>query len=145
MTSILLANGPNLNMLGKREHDHYGSLTWDQINQMCLNLVNELDLKIETKQSNSEGKLVDIIQQAPNKHQGIVLNAGAFTHTSIALVDAIHAVNLPVIEVHMSNIYAREDFRKHSYISPVAIGGIFGFGPESYLLAIRALNTYLKT
>ncbi len=144
MNSILIINGPNLNMLGLREQSHYGSLTWAQVQQLCEGLAKELGVGIETKQSNSEGTLVEFIQQAPNKHQGIILNAGAFTHTSIALVDAINAVNLPVVEVHMSNIYGREEFRKHSYISPVAIGGIFGFGPDSYLLALRALAKHLK-
>ncbi len=132
-------------MLGLREQDHYGPLTWEQVNQQCKDLAEELGISIETKQSNSEGTVVDFIQQAPDQHQGIILNAGAFTHTSIALVDAIHAVKLPVVEVHMSNIYAREEFRKHSYISPVAIGGIFGFGPESYLLALRAIDQHLKS
>ena len=131
-------------MLGLREQSHYGSLTWAQVQQLCEDLAKELGVEIETKQSNSEGTVVDFIQQAPNKHQGIILNAGAFTHTSIALVDAINAVNLPVVEVHMSNIYGREEFRKHSYISPVAIGGVFGFGPDSYLLALRALDQHLK-
>ena len=145
MNSILIINGPNLNMLGLREQAHYGSLTWNQVEQLCENLAIEMGLEIETKQSNSEGTLVDYIQQAPSNHQGIILNAGAFTHTSIALVDAINAVNLPVVEVHMSNIYAREEFRKHSYISPVAIGGIYGFGPDSYLLALRAIDKHLKS
>ena len=131
-------------MLGLREQSHYGSLTWAQVEGLCSDLAKELGVELATKQSNSEGELVGFIQQAPKKHNGIILNGGAFSHTSIALVDAINAVNLPVVEVHMSNIYSREDFRKHSYISPVAIGGIFGLGPDSYLLALRALDKHLK-
>lgn len=144
MTSLLIINGPNLNMLGARQQSHYGTLTWDEIYSDCKEFAKSLKMDLDCKQSNSEGEVVDFIQQASDLHQGIVLNAGAFTHTSIALVDAILAVDIPVVEVHMSNIYGREEFRKHSYISPVALGGVFGFGKNSYLLAIQALYQHLK-
>lgn len=144
MTSLLIINGPNLNMLGTRQQSHYGTLTWDEIYSDCQEFAKSLRIELGYKQSNSEGEVVDFIQQASDLYQGIVLNAGAFTHTSIALVDAILAVDIPVVEVHMSNIYGREEFRKHSYISPVALGGVFGFGKNSYLLAIQALHQHLQ-
>ncbi|MCY4445330.1 MAG: type II 3-dehydroquinate dehydratase [Rhodobacteraceae bacterium] len=141
--SILIINGPNLNILGKRETHHYGILDLNAIEQKCNELAKELGTELEFIQSNHEGSLVDSIQLAQDKHQGIIINAGAYTHTSVAIVDAVLGVKLPVIEVHLSNIYKREGFRHHSYLSPVAIGGVFGFGATSYLLALRAMVDYL--
>ncbi len=142
--SILVLHGPNLNLLGLREPGIYGSLTLADINRLLESKAMELQVEILAVQSNHEGVLVDAIHQALGKHQGIVINAGAYTHTSVALRDAIAAVNLPTVEVHLSNIYRREDFRHHSYIAPVVIGQISGFGAQSYLLGLEALVYYLK-
>ncbi len=143
--SILIINGPNLNLLGTRETRHYGSSTLEAINGQCQELAKELKVEVAFLQSNHEGTLVDSIQDAERKYKGIILNAGAYTHTSIALADAILGVRLPVIEVHLSNIYKREGFRHQSHLSPVVVGGIFGLGPMVYLLAIRAMVDYLDT
>jgi 3-dehydroquinate dehydratase-2 len=137
--SILVLHGPNLNLLGLREPGIYGSLTLAEINRLLESKAMELQAGIFSMQSNHEGVLVDAIHGALGKHQGIVINAGAYTHTSVALRDAIAAVNLPTVEVHLSNIYRREDFRHHSYIAPVVIGQISGFGAQSYLLGLEAL------
>jgi 3-dehydroquinate dehydratase-2 len=142
--SVLVLNGPNLNLLGKREPDIYGSLTLADIEKRCASTASELGLDIEFFQSNHEGKLLDAIHQSSDKHDGIILNAGAFTHTSVALHDALKGVGLPCIEVHISNTFAREAFRHHSYISPVALGVICGFGAMSYLLALQALTEHFK-
>ena len=142
--SILVLHGPNLNLLGLREPGIYGSLTLAEINRLLESKAMELQADILFMQSNHEGVLVDAIHGALGKHQGIVINAGAYTHTSVALRDAIAAVNLPTVEVHLSNIYRREDFRHHSYIAPVVIGQISGFGAQSYLLGLEALVYYLK-
>ena len=145
MTSMLVVNGPNLNLLGKREPEIYGPADLEAIEGRCRKHAEALGVQVEFLQSNHEGQLVEFIQAAPEAHQGLILNAAAYTHTSVALVDAIKAIDIPVIEVHMSNIYSREPFRKHSYISPVAIGSICGFGPDVYLLAMDAMNSVLKT
>lgn len=142
--SILALHGPNLNLLGQREPGIYGSLTLAEINRLLEEEGLKLQAKIFPLQSNHEGILVDAIHQAWGQHQGILINAGAYTHTSVALRDAIAAVNLPTVEVHLSNIYRREDFRHHSYIAPVAIGQISGFGHHSYLLGLQALVNYLR-
>ncbi|MBE9260663.1 MULTISPECIES: type II 3-dehydroquinate dehydratase [Aphanizomenonaceae] len=142
--SILVLHGPNLNLLGLREPGIYGSLTLAEINRLLESKAMELQADILFMQSNNEGVLVDAIHGALGKHQGIVINAGAYTHTSVALRDAIAAVNLPTVEVHLSNIYRREDFRHHSYIAPVVIGQISGFGAQSYLLGLEALVYYLN-
>ena len=140
---MLVLNGPNLNMLGVREPAIYGRDTLDDIKAACAARVATLGLALDFRQSNIEGELVSWIQQARGKHSGIVINAGAYTHTSIALYDALQIAELPVIEVHLSNIYRREAFRHHSYISPVARGVICGFGGHGYVLAIDALARVL--
>lgn len=142
--SILVLHGPNLNLLGQREPGIYGSLTLLEINRLLEAEGLKFQAKIVPVQSNHEGILVDTIHAALGQYQGILINAGAYTHTSVALRDAITAVNLPTVEVHLSNIYRREDFRHHSYIAPVAIGQISGFGVQSYLLGLQALVHYLR-
>ena len=137
--SLLVLHGPNLNLLGLREPKIYGSTTLEQINQILKKDGARLQVQVSCLQSNHEGVLVDAIHTARGKHQGIMINAGAYTHTSVALRDAISAVMIPTVEVHLSNIYTREDFRHHSYIAPVAIGQISGFGAESYRLGLQAL------
>ena len=141
--SVLVLNGPNLNMLGVREPHIYGSLTLDDLESSCQERAEQLGLVIDFRQSNHEGELVSWIQQARTEHDGIVINAGAYTHTSVAIMDALILSELPVIEVHLSNIFKREAFRHHSYISPVAKGMICGFGPHGYLLALEALAQIL--
>ena len=136
---IHILNGPNLNMLGSREADIYGSATLKQIADACAEHAQRLGLDIEFHQTNSEGKLVDLIQACRSVADGVVLNAGAYSHTSVALRDAILAAGVPVIEVHLSNIFAREEFRHRSWISPVASGVICGLGPTGYILALNAL------
>jgi 3-dehydroquinate dehydratase-2 len=135
---ILVLNGPNLNLLGKRQPDIYGRLTLAQINQKIRALAKELGVDVDIRQSNHEGELVTWIQQAPGQFGAIVINPAAYTHSSIAMRDAISAVGLPTIEIHLSNIYKREPFRRHSYIAETAVGQIAGFGADSYLLGLRA-------
>ncbi|MDJ0735333.1 MAG: type II 3-dehydroquinate dehydratase [Nostocaceae cyanobacterium] len=142
--SILVLHGPNLNLLGQREPGIYGSLSLAEINRLLTVEAQKLQVVVTSAQSNHEGVLVDAIHQALGQHQGILINAGAYTHTSVALRDAIAAVNLPTVEVHLSNIYRREDFRHHSYIAPVSIGQISGFGAQSYLLGLQALVHFLR-
>lgn len=142
--SILVLHGPNLNLLGQREPGIYGSLTLAEINRLLEEKALELQAVVIPVQSNHEGVLVDQIHGALGKHQGILINAGAYTHTSLALRDAIAGVNLPTVEVHLSNIYRREDFRHHSFIAPVSIGQISGFGVQSYLLGLQALVDHLR-
>lgn len=135
---VLVIHGPNLNMLGRRETGVYGNATLDEINDAVTLLARELDTDVSFFQSNSEGTLIDTIHQAAGAYDAIVINPGGYTHSSVALRDAIASVNIPAVEVHMSNIYGREEFRHHSYISPVAAGQISGFGVNSYLLGLRA-------
>lgn len=137
--SILVLNGPNLNLLGTRQPEVYGKTTLKDIEDMCVSHGASLGVTVSCAQSNHEGVLVDAIHAAKGTHAGIVLNAGAYTHTSIALMDAIASVELPVIELHLSNIHARESFRHTSYIAPVAIGQICGFGSVGYRMAIDAM------
>ena len=142
--NILVMHGPNLNLLGKREPDIYGTITLGEINARLADLARELGAEIEIFQSNHEGELVQKVQDALGVHQAIVINPGAYTHTSVALRDAIASTGIPAIEVHLSNIYRREEFRRHSFVSGVAVGQISGFGPESYLLGLRAAVHTLK-
>jgi 3-dehydroquinate dehydratase-2 len=142
---ILVLHGPNLNLLGKREPEIYGKITLEDINDRCKALACELAVETEFFQSNHEGELVQRIQEALGVYQAIVFNPGAYTHTSIALRDAIASTGIPTVEVHLSNIYKREDFRQHSFISGVAAGQITGFGVESYLLGIRAAVQAVKS
>jgi 3-dehydroquinate dehydratase-2 len=143
--SILVLHGPNLNLLGQREPGIYGSLTLAEINRLLTEEASKLPAELLIVQSNHEGVLVDKIHEALGQHQGILINAGAYTHTSVALRDAIAAVKLPTVEVHLSNIYRREEFRHHSYIAPVVIGQISGFGAHSYLLGLQALVHHLQS
>ena len=142
---ILVINGPNLNLLGTREPEVYGHETLDQIMEGLISEAVSFGFELETYQSNHEGDLIDQIQRAKHKIiSGIIINPGGYTHTSVALRDAITAVGIPTVEVHLSNIHAREEFRQHSYIAPVAIGQISGFGALGYSLALRALREYLE-
>lgn len=140
---ILVLHGPNLNMLGLREPEVYGSTTLAQINDRLAQDAMELGAELSFLQSNHEGVLIDAIHAAFQVQQGILINPAAFTHTSVALRDAIASVNIPTVEVHLSNVYKREEFRHHSFIAPIAIGQISGFGAESYRLGLRALVSYL--
>lgn len=135
---ILVLNGPNLNLLGKRQPEIYGRLTLDQINKKMRSLAEELEVAIDIRQSNSEGELVSWIQEAPREFGAIVINPAAYTHSSVAIRDALTAAGIPAIEIHISNIYKREAFRQHSYIAGAAVGQITGFGVQSYLLGLRA-------
>jgi 3-dehydroquinate dehydratase II len=144
LISVLVLHGPNLNLLGLREPEIYGEATLIDVNQMLLSEATNLAITIETLQSNHEGALIDAIHGAIGVHQGILINPGAYTHTSVAIRDAIVGVSLPTVEVHLSNIHKREAFRHHSYIAPVAVGQICGFGPESYRLGLRALVGHLQ-
>jgi 3-dehydroquinate dehydratase-2 len=135
---ILILNGPNLNLLGKRQPEIYGRLTLEEIDREIRSLAKQLSVAVEIRQSNNEGELVDWIQQASAQFGAIVINPAAYTHSSVAMRDAIIAAGIPAIEIHISNIYKREDFRKHSYIAGVAVGQITGFGVQSYLLGLRA-------
>lgn len=144
MTSILILNGPNLNLLGTRQPDVYGRTTLSDIEAMCRAKAAALSVALAFAQSNSEGAMVDMIHAAKGTHDGIILNAGAYTHTSIALMDAVSSVELPVVELHLSNIHAREEFRHTSYIARVAIGVICGFGAHGYELALEAMAAHLE-
>ena len=143
MHSVLVLNGPNLNLLGLREPGIYGNVTLEQINAELCRLAESLGAKLEVLQSNHEGVLVDAIHDARHRHDGIVINAGAYTHTSVAIRDAIAAVQLPTVEVHLSNVAKRESFRHHSYLSAVVLGQISGFGADSYYLGLRGLIRHL--
>ena len=140
---IIIINGPNLNLLGEREQSQYGSTSFEKLRENCLNKGKEVGIEIEFAQSNVEGELVNIIQDARNKYDGIIINAAGFTHTSVAIRDALDLFKKPIIELHISNIYKREEFRHKSLISSVATGGIFGLGVDGYILAIISLqNTF---
>lgn len=141
---VLVLHGPNLNLLGQREPEIYGRATLADIDASLMALGRELGLAVETFQSNHEGELVSKIQQARGRCAALLINAGAYTHTSVALLDAILAAGLPVVEVHLSNLYKREEFRHHSYIARAAVGQICGFGADSYLLGLRAAVGILK-
>ena len=143
-SNILFLNGPNLNLLGQREQSQYGSITYEELKKKCEEKCKELDLKVEFIQSNVEGEMVSIIQSANEKFDGIIINAAAFTHTSVAIRDALEIYKKKKIEVHISNIYKREEFRQKSLISDVVNGGIFGLGSEGYILAIIAMHKLLK-
>jgi len=142
--SLLVLHGPNLNLLGRREPGIYGTVTLEDINRLLSQEASQLGVTISPFQSNHEGALVDAIHAAIGVYQGLLINPGAYTHTSVAIRDAIAAVNLPTVEVHLSNIHRREEFRHHSYIAPVAIGQISGFGANSYRLGLQALVHYLR-
>ncbi|NER81746.1 MAG: type II 3-dehydroquinate dehydratase [Leptolyngbya sp. SIO1D8] len=144
MLKVLVLHGPNLNLLGKREPSIYGVQTLQDIDGFLLAEGQALSVEVSSQQSNHEGILVDIIQGALGVFDGIVINPGAYTHTSVAIRDAIAAVAIPTVEVHLSNIHQREAFRHHSYIAPVAIGQICGFGADSYRLGLQALAAYLR-
>ena len=141
---IIIINGPNLNLLGEREQSQYGSINFDQLKENCIRKSEEFGLTIEFAQSNIEGELVNIIQESRNNFDGMIINAAAFTHTSVAIRDALSIFKKPVIELHISNIYKREEFRQKSLISDVVNGGIFGLGSEGYILAIIAMHKLLK-
>lgn len=141
---ILLINGPNLNMLGTREPEKYGNLTLSDIENNLKNLASENNIELETFQSNHEGEIIDKIQSAKNNINGIIINAGGYTHSSVAIRDAITSINIPTVEVHMTNIHAREEFRHTSYISGVSIAQVVGFGAKSYEFALLGLIDYLK-
>ena len=146
MLKILIIHGPNLNLLGKREPGIYGVATLAKINQMLKSLAKKSKVRLVIKQSNHEGEIVDFIQGAQkNKFQGILINPAAYTHTSVAVRDAVAACGLPVVEVHLSNIYSREEFRHKSLISPVAKGTILGFGAQSYLLGLAAVLDLIES
>ena len=142
--NIIIINGPNLNLLGEREQSQYGSITFNQLKKDCLSKAKELNVNLEFSQSNIEGELVTIIQEAKSKFDGIIINAAGFTHTSVAIRDALDIYKKPIIELHISNIYKREEFRHKSLISDIATGGIFGLGDNGYILAIIAMQNILK-
>ena len=143
-SDILILNGPNLNLLGQREQSQYGSITFDQLKKNCLKKANELNINLEFLQSNIEGEIVTIIQEAKKKFDGIIINAAGFTHTSVAIRDALDVFKKPIIELHISNIYKREEFRQKSLISDISTGGIFGLGDNGYILAIIAMQNIIK-
>ncbi len=141
---IIIINGPNLNLLGEREQSQYGSGNYEQLKENCLKKSKEIGLDCEFIQSNLEGDLVNTIQDARKNYDGMIINAAAFTHTSVAIRDALELFKKPIIEMHISNIYKREEFRHKSLISGVATGGIFGLGTEGYILAIISLQKHLQ-
>jgi len=139
MTKILIINGPNLNLLGTREPDIYGNETLEDIEALCTEEAKNLSLELDFYQSNSEDDIINKIQEAGSKCDGVIINAAAYTHTSVAIMDALLAISIPVIEVHLSNVFKREEFRHKSYISPAAEGVICGFGGHGYKLALEAM------
>ena len=141
---IIIINGPNLNLIGEREQSQYGSINFNELKEICIKKSKDLGLNLEFTQSNVEGELVNIIQDSIKKFDGIIINAAAFTHTSVAIRDALELFKKPIIEMHISNIYKREEFRHKSLISGVATGGIFGLGTEGYILAIISLQKLLQ-
>ena len=141
---IIIINGPNLNLLGEREQSQYGSTSFDELKDKCLKKSNEIGINLEFVQSNIEGELVNLIQNSRDKYNGMIINAAAFTHTSVAIRDALSLFKKPIIELHISNIYKREEFRHKSLISDIATGGIFGLGVEGYFLSIITIAKILK-
>ena len=141
---IIIINGANLNLLGEREQSQYGKKDYKFLEEICLNRAKELKIDLEIKQSNLEGEIVNIIQNARNSHDGIIINAGGYTHTSVAIRDSLSIFKKPIIEIHISNIYKREDFRHKSLISNIATGGIFGLGVDGYILAINSMQKLLQ-
>jgi len=144
MPELLILNGPNLNLLGTRQPEVYGHQTLADVESLCAQTAKACGFSVVCKQSNSEGGLVDALHAARGTQAGVAFNAGAYTHTSVALRDAISAIELPVVEIHMSNVHAREEFRHHSYMAPVCLGQISGFGADSYRLAVEALIRHIK-
>ena len=144
MNKIIILNGPNLNLLGEREKDQYGSYTLKDIEKMCNEYSNQNDIKLSLFQSNIEGELVDKIQNSRDNQDGLIINAGGYTHTSVAIHDALKILKIPIIELHISNIYNREEFRHKSLISNVAKGVICGFGVNGYLMSLQAMNKYIE-
>ena len=142
--NITIINGPNLNLLGEREQSQYGSITFDDLKKICLEQAKKLNINLDFLQSNIEGEIVTIIQNARNKYDGIIINAAGFTHTSVAIRDALTIFKKPIIELHISNIYKREEFRHKSMISDVVTGVICGLGANGYILAINAMQELLK-
>ena len=140
---ILFINGPNLNLLGEREQSQYGKINYKDLKELCIKKSSELDIKLEFLQSNIEGEIVTWIQEAKEKHDGIIINAAGFTHTSVAIMDALNIYKKPIIELHISNIYKREEFRQKSLISDIVTGGIFGLGTDGYILAIISMQKLL--
>ena len=141
---IIIINGPNLNLLGEREKEKYGSITLQKVEKMCFDHAKALNINLEFFQSNIEGEIVEKIQNSRNTRNGLIINAGGYTHTSVAIHDALKILNIPKIELHITNIYNREDFRHKSLISKIANGIICGFGIEGYVMALKAMKTYLK-
>ena len=141
---IIIINGPNINLLGEREQSEYGSITFEKLKENCQKKSEDLGLNVEFAQSNIEGELVNIIQDSRDKQDGIIINAAAFTHTSVAIRDALDVFKKPIIELHISNIYKREEFRHKSLISDIVTGGIFGLGANGYILAIISMQKLLK-
>ena len=142
--NIIIINGPNLNLLGEREQSQYGSITFEQLKKNCLDKAKELNINLEFYQSNIEGEIVTCVQNAKNKYDGIIINAAGFTHTSVAIIDSLDIFKKPIIELHISNIYKREEFRHKSLISDIATGGIFGLGDYGYILAIISMQNMIK-
>ena len=141
---IIIINGPNLNLLGEREQSQYGSDTFEELKEKCLTKSKEIGLEINFTQSNLEGEIVNIIQEARKEYKGMIINAAGFTHTSVAIRDAVSLFKKPIIELHISNIYKREKFRHKSLISDIATGGIFGLGTEGYILAIISIQKIIE-
>ena len=144
MNKIIILNGPNLNLLGEREKEKYGNITLKDIENNCKEFAEKNDISLALFQSNIEGELVEEIQKARKEHNGLIINAGGYTHTSVAIHDALKILEIPIIELHITNIYDREEFRHKSLISKVATGIICGFGTEGYVMALKAMKTYLK-
>ena len=144
MNKIIILNGPNLNLLGEREKDHYGNITLKDIENICLDFAKKNKINLSFFQSNIEGELVNQVQSSRNNQQGLIINAGGYTHTSVAIHDALKILKIPIIELHISNIYNREEFRHKSLISKVAKGIICGFGADGYLLSLQAMLKFLK-
>ena len=144
MNKILIINGPNLNLLGEREQSQYGSIDYEQLKKNCLDQAKKLNIELEFQQSNIEGEIVNFIQNSRKKFDGMIINAAGFTHTSVAIRDALSLFKKPIIELHISNIYKREEFRHKSLISDIVTGGIFGLGVESYILAIISIQKIIE-